>query len=77
VKVDLVQGTAEAGDCFLLCSDGLVKVMDDGEAEVWIRRAGAEPLEDLVDAIVLEGNRRGAPDNITVALLAVEASAPR
>jgi serine/threonine protein phosphatase PrpC len=74
VKVDLVEGISEAGDCFLLCSDGLLKVMDEGEAEAWVRRARAEPLEDLVDAIVLEGNRRGAPDNITVALLAVEAS---
>jgi serine/threonine protein phosphatase PrpC len=74
VKVDLVEGIAEAGDCFLLCSDGLVKVMDDGEAEAWVRRAGSEPLEELVNAIVLEGNRRGAPDNLTVALLAVDAS---
>ncbi len=74
VKVDLVEGKVEPGDCFLLCSDGLVKVMDEGETEAWVRRAEAQPLEEVVEAIVTEGNRRGAPDNITVALLAVGAS---
>ncbi len=74
VDVDLLEGVVQAGHCFLLCSDGLVKVMEDPELEVWIRRALSEPLEALVDAMVEEGNRRGAPDNLTVALLAVDES---
>jgi protein phosphatase len=72
VELDLCVGSVEAGDCFLLCSDGLVKVMDDQEIEAWIRRAKAEPLESVVDAMVDEGNARGAPDNLTVAFLLVE-----
>jgi serine/threonine protein phosphatase PrpC len=72
--VDLVAGKVEDGDCFLLCSDGLVKVMEDEEMEGWVRRVGEEPLEELVAAIVKEANHRGAPDNVTVALLVVEAS---
>lgn len=73
VEVDLVEGICQIGDCFLLCSDGLVKVMDEEEVEGWVRRVGSEPLEDLVDGMVEEGNLRGAPDNITVAILNVSA----
>ena len=74
VEVDLVEGTARDGDCFLLCSDGLTKVMEEEEVEEWVRRAGSQSLEEVVDAMVAEGNLRGAPDNITVAFLAVNAS---
>jgi protein phosphatase len=74
VELDLCSGPVQAGDCFLLCSDGLVKVMDDQEIEAWIRRAKAEPLESVVDAMVEEGNARGAPDNLTVAFLVLEGS---
>ncbi len=74
VEVDLVEGTVRDGDCFLLCSDGLTKVMEEEEVEEWVRRAGSQPLEEVVDAMVAEGNLRGAPDNITVAFLAVNAS---
>ena len=74
VDVDLFDGRIQEGYCFLLCSDGLVKVMEDSELEVWTRRARSEPLEALVDMMVEEGNQRGAPDNITVAFLAVDPS---
>ena len=71
VDVDLVEGRVHPGDCFLLCSDGLAKVMDDDEVEEWTRRAEREPLEQVVDALVEEANRRGAPDNVTVAFLLI------
>jgi len=73
VEVELVEGELDEGDSFLLCSDGLVKVMEDGEMEEWVHRVGEESLEELVTAMVEEANRRGAPDNVTVALLVVEA----
>jgi len=73
VEVDLIEGETQAGDCFLLCSDGLVKVMEDEEMEEWVRRIVGEPVEDLVVGMVEEANRRGAPDNVTVALLAMAA----
>lgn len=69
VEVDLVSGTVHSGDTFLLCSDGLGKVMEDPEVESWIRKAGQQPLKELVDSMVDETNRRGAPDNVTVAML--------
>lgn len=72
VAVDVVEGELRDGDTFLLCSDGLVRVMDGTEIEDWIRKVGTMPLEELVDTIIEEANRRGAPDNVTVALLTVE-----
>ncbi|MFH1763969.1 MAG: protein phosphatase 2C domain-containing protein [Gemmatimonadota bacterium] len=74
VEVDLIEGAAKDGDCFLLCSDGLAKVMDEEEVEGWVRRAGSEKLEKVVNELVEEGNRRGAPDNITVAFLVLDGS---
>ena len=71
VDVDVLEGQAQAGDCFLLCSDGLVKVVDEGEVEGWMRRARSEPLEDVVNEMLKEANQRGAPDNVTVAFLTV------
>jgi len=72
--VDEIEGVAKDGDRFLLCSDGLVKVMEDSELEDRVRGADPASLEEAVGGIVEEGNLRGAPDNITVALLAVDAS---
>ena len=73
VEVDLVEGSVSDGDCFMLCSDGLMKVMTEEEVESWVRQVRTRTLEELVDAMVSEANRRGAPDNVTVALLAVRA----
>jgi len=71
VDVDVLEGPVTEGDCFLLCSDGLVKVMEEHEVEAWVRKARTEPLEDVVEDILGEANRRGAPDNVTVVLLTV------
>lgn len=76
VEVDLLEGVALEGDSFLLCSDGLAKVMEDGEVEEWLRRVGELSLDEVVDTMVEEANRRGAPDNITVAILTVGGPPP-
>jgi len=72
VEVDILLGVAEAGDRFLLCSDGLIRVMDDSELEERLMAARGGKLEQLVRSIVAEANLRGAPDNVTVALLAMD-----
>ena len=74
LEVEELEGLVEDGDRFLLCSDGLVKVMEDAELEDRVRRAGPGSLKEAVDGMVKEGNRRGAPDNITLALMTVDAS---
>jgi len=69
--VDLEEGTAEPGDLFLLCSDGLEKVMETPEVGEWARRMVGEAMEATVEALVQEVIARGAPDNITVACLQI------
>jgi protein phosphatase len=69
VEVDVCEGEIVHGDVFLLCSDGLLKVMDDREVEEWVRGAEPDSLEETVEAMLGLANDRGAPDNVTVAFL--------
>ncbi len=73
---EMVTGTAEAGDLFLLCSDGLVRVMDNGELGEWMERSEGKGLDELAERLIKESNARGAPDNVTVALLRVVTEDP-
>ena len=72
VQIDLMDGAIKDGDCFMLCSDGLMKVLEEEEIERSVRMVTGRSLEDVVEGIVEEANLRGAPDNITVAMLSVE-----
>lgn len=63
LEVDTRAVAVEAGDCFLLCTDGLSNYIDNLELErvmtkTWFRRA-PQLLVDLA-------NQRGGDDNITV-----------
>ncbi len=71
-EVDLVLGVAQEGDLFLLCSDGLTKVYRKRELQEQIEASRGRKLEHLVRSLVDGANDRGAPDNVTVAALAVE-----
>lgn len=68
-EVDILRGAAKLGDAFLLCTDGLMKVMDDEEIQEWIMGMGPGSLEEVVGAMVEVGMERGAPDNITLAAM--------
>jgi protein phosphatase len=63
VEADSRTVACEAGDCFLLCSDGLSNYVENRELEhilatTWFRRA-PQHLVDLA-------NQRGGDDNVTV-----------
>lgn len=73
VEVDVLEGTCGPGDRFLLCSDGLVAVMSDDEIGEWLENVAPGDTESVVTELVAEANRRGAPDNVTVALVALDA----
>lgn len=73
LKVDQVLGVAEERDLFLLCSDGLTKVFRQSELGDWLESWKESDPEGLVRALVNEANERGAPDNVSVAVLVVEA----
>ena len=70
VVPDLYFGTLEAEDLLLLASDGLTGMLDD-EDVAEVMRSGL-PLEEMVDKLIADANRRGGLDNITTILVRIE-----
>lgn len=66
LELDAVRDEIASRDVFLLCSDGLHGVLDDAEIAALIREHGYAAGEVLVAACL----ERGAPDNVTVTLVA-------
>ena len=64
VEVDLQTVPAQAGDVFLICSDGLTTMLGDKQIGQVLARATS--MESAVRALVDEANRAGGRDNITV-----------
>jgi len=65
---DLTEQPTKPGDTFLLCSDGLTEMVDDGEIKRIL--AGSAPhdaAQNLIDA----ANERGGVDNITAVVVQV------
>ena len=75
VEVDLQTVPAQAGDVFLICSDGLTSMLDDEHIERLLARATS--MQNAVRALVDEANRAGGRDNISViAFKVVDAAEP-
>lgn len=70
VEVDLQTVPAQAGDVFLICSDGLTTMLDDEKIAHVLGRATS--LQSAVRTLVDEANRAGGRDNITVVLFRLE-----
>ena len=70
-EVDVEDLTLEAGDRWLLCSDGLFSVVPDERIREIL--GGGGPLEALCERLIEEANRGGGPDNITALVLQVDA----
>lgn len=58
----------QAGDLFLLCSDGLTEMLTDEEIEGMIQQH-RDYLDKAVDALIEEANHKGGRDNISVVLV--------
>jgi serine/threonine protein phosphatase PrpC len=67
-KLDRVEGTLHAGDLFLLCSDGLVNMLEDNEIANILAKNTPEVAADVLVATSLE---RTARDNITLILVKI------
>jgi len=75
VEPDVQTVPAQAGDVFLLCSDGLTTMLDDAHIARVLSRASS--LEAATRTLVDEANRAGGRDNITVVAFALaDAAAP-
>ena len=68
-----IRDTLRAGDRFLLCSDGLTNMVADAEIarELAPPTAPAAAAEQLLDLVLA----RGAVDNVTIVIVAVEPAA--
>ncbi|MBC7768472.1 MAG: serine/threonine-protein phosphatase [Phycisphaerales bacterium] len=69
LNLESVHGRIQAGDRFLLCSDGLTAVMGDAEIGELMMRS---PLQSAVDTLIARALSRGAPDNVTVVVVTTE-----
>jgi serine/threonine protein phosphatase Stp1 len=65
LDVDVISDTAQVGDVFLLCSDGLHGVLSETKICEIISLWGRQSAEKLVEACL----ENGAPDNVTVAIV--------
>ena len=70
VDVDTWTYPAQAGDVFLLCSDGLTSMVDESHISQLVRDHG--DLAQAGQALIEAANQRGGRDNITVVLFRLE-----
>jgi protein phosphatase len=71
----VLTGVIEAGDVYLLCTDGLTGMLSDSEVEACLTEtpAGDEPAEEARLRRLIElANAKGGHDNITAALILVD-----
>ena len=71
LATDVITHDVEAGDRFLLCSDGLTKMLSEEEIAWHLQTAG---LEEAANALISATLERGARDNVSVVL--IEAKLP-
>jgi protein phosphatase len=73
VQVDVQTVSAQDGDVFLICSDGLTTMLDDEQISRLLARATS--LDAAMRALIDEANRAGGRDNITVVAFRLEDTA--
>ena len=71
VQVDVMGLACEAGDTFILCSDGLANMLEDREMLEVVRQ---NPLAEIPKKLIDMANDRGGDDNITVIVVQTWAS---
>lgn len=64
----ILDGASRVGDAYLLCTDGLVGMLDDHQIARVLENGGGEPGDSL-KALIDAANKAGGHDNITAALI--------
>jgi protein phosphatase len=73
LQVDLYQRECDAGDIYLICSDGLSGPLSDTEILSCVERNKNEPTFDrALEELIASANETAGDDNITVILVQIE-----
>jgi protein phosphatase len=75
VEVDVLTESPLPGDVYLLCSDGLSRMVSNEEIEAAVTERKAD-LDDATKALIDLANERGGRDNITTILVRVDTINP-
>ena len=75
VMLELNEHDIEAGDLYLLCSDGLSDMVDD--AEIASILEAPTLIEQKADSLVASANEHGGRDNISVVLVQLDAGSEK
>ena len=70
VTPDVYTGALQAGDVYLLASDGLTGMIEDDDLGEMMTKTSTP--QQLADDLVDEANRRGGLDNVTVIVIRVD-----
>jgi protein phosphatase len=70
VPIDIILGIPQPGDVYLLCSDGLTKMVKDDDVSNVLR--SNKPPSEIVELLIDCANASGGKDNITVIVIRVE-----
>jgi protein phosphatase len=67
VEPDTSTRVVQAGDVFVLCTDGLTDPLDDKQLTEIL--SGVSAVEELADTLLARALEAGAEDNVTVAVI--------
>jgi serine/threonine protein phosphatase PrpC len=70
LEIDAFTDSVLPGDQFLLCSDGLTGLIDDGELAALLAAGGGRRAS--VERLIACALERGAPDNVTVLIVTAQ-----
>jgi type VI secretion system protein ImpM len=67
--LDVFRDAVLPDDRFLLCSDGLTRVLSPADISTWM---GTPDIQGAVDGLIKATLDAGAPDNVTVLIAEVQ-----
>ncbi|MDQ6615986.1 MAG: protein phosphatase 2C domain-containing protein, partial [Actinomycetota bacterium] len=79
VQVDIIRQPTQAGDTFLLCSDGLWDVVGRAEITEVVGAIGTAPVPTVTaaaDALIEQALARKTPDNVTLLVVRITTDRP-
>lgn len=71
VELERTPVEVQSGDLFLLCSDGLTRMVPNPAIAKILKRADHEPLATVAKALIDAANEAGGKDNITAVLVKI------